>query len=51
MTDGDDEIWYEIYTPWWTRFGRIGDDGLTRLERNYIAREFMRKTSRKGFKK
>lgn len=37
-----------IYTPWWTRFGKIGSDGLTRLERSYIVREFKKETRRKG---
>lgn len=37
------ERWYEIYTPWWTRFGREGNDGLTYLERRYIAKRYMKR--------
>jgi len=47
MTDDEGE-WEVIYTPWWTRFGKVGNDGLTRLERRYIARDFMRKHGHKS---
>jgi hypothetical protein len=47
--DEDEEgVWYALDLPWWTRFGRDGADGLTRLERKYLARQFVKKTGRRG---
>lgn len=47
MTDDEGE-WYVLYTPWWTRFGREGNDGLTYLERRYIAKRYMKRMQKVG---